>query len=199
MYLQYDCATTMVLLKATADLPLVNRNYVMQCSVITILIRFALNQDYSTNTLCLLLQCQYIVHWRINLSNMLLIIRISKPQVGLSIRIANYMGTWIQTCRNGGYCYFVFLSVVITNSITGSEYQHNYPALKLYSISCSSALVLVHIIKIRMYVVKIVNKDYMVLTLKHLSRDSLQVLAACLPSTLRIQYCYTCKISCKYI
>ena len=151
MYLWYDCATTMVLFNAIADLPLVNHNYIMRCSIITVLICFALNHDCSTNTLGILLHCQYIVHWRIDLLNILLIFRISKLhlfQAGLSITLANYM-------KNSGYCYFTCLCpVVISISIAVSEQQHNYPTLKLYSISYSSALVSVHIIKIRTYVVK---------------------------------------------
>ena len=44
--------------------------------------------------------------------------------------------------------YFTYLyPVVINNSIPVLECWHKYPALKLSSISCSSALILVHIIK----------------------------------------------------
>ena len=69
-------------------------------------------------------------------------------QAGLSMRVTNHTCAWTHTCKNGGYCYFTYLyPVVINNSIPLLEYLHKYPALKLSSISQSSALTLVHIIK----------------------------------------------------
>ena len=50
------------------------------------------------------------------------------------------------------YIFYVLFNVrnknpLYGNSISVSEYWHKYPALKLSSISHSSALILVHIIK----------------------------------------------------
>ena len=91
------------------------------------------------------------MHWRIDLSSILLLLCVSKLhliQGGLSTRVANHTHAWIHTCKNGGYCYFTHLCpVVISNSNPVSEYWHKYRTLKLYSISCSSAVILAHIIK----------------------------------------------------
>ena len=54
----------------------------------------------------------------------------------------------IRTCKNGGYHNFKCrCAVVIGNSNPVLEYWHKYPALKLFSMSRSSALILAHIIK----------------------------------------------------
>ena len=86
-----------------------------------------------------------------DLSSILLLLHISKPHLvpaGMSTRVANHTHAWIHMCKNGGYHYFKRLfSVVISNSNPLSEYRHKYPTLKLSSMSRSSALILVHIIK----------------------------------------------------
>ena len=56
--------------------------------------------------------------------------------------VANHTLAWTHMWKNGGYHY-----LVISISIPVSEYWHKYPMLKLSSISCSSALILAHIIK----------------------------------------------------
>ena len=110
----------------------------MHCSLIIALIRYA--SICSASTLCT---------GMIDLLNILLCN--SKPyfvQAGLSTRVANHTWAWTHRCKNDAYCYFMHLcSAVISNSIPVSEYWHKYPALKLSSISCSSALILVHITK----------------------------------------------------
>ena len=69
------------------------------------------------------------------------------------MRVANYTRACTHTCKNGDYCYFKRLyPVVISNSIPVLEYWHNYPMLKLSSTSCSSALILVHIVFISLIV-----------------------------------------------
>ena len=95
--------------------------------------------------------CNYSVSTlRINLSSVLLLLRISKPhlvQAGLSTKVANHTHAWTHTCKNGGYCYFKHLCpVVMSYSNPVLEYWHKYPTLKLSSISHSGALILVHII-----------------------------------------------------
>ena len=53
----------------------------------------------------------------------------------------------LHTCKNGCYhCFRRLCPVVISNSIPMLEYWFKYPALKLSSISQSSALILAHII-----------------------------------------------------
>ena len=86
------------------------------------------------------------MQWMVNLSSMLLLLlHISKSQ---STTVINHTRAWTHTCKNGGYRYFTYLCpVVISYSIPVSEYWHKYPALNLSSISCSSALILTHIIK----------------------------------------------------
>ena len=77
------------------------------------------------------------VHWRIDLSSVLILLCISKPhlvQAGLNMSVANHTRAWTH-CKNGGYCCFMCLCpVVIRKSIPVSEYWHKYPALKLSSI-----------------------------------------------------------------
>ena len=54
------CSTTnmtTVCLKTMPDLRIVNHNYTMHRSIITVLIR---EHDYNTNTLCMQLQCQLV-------------------------------------------------------------------------------------------------------------------------------------------
>ena len=62
---------------------------------------------------------------------------ISKPhlvQAGLSVRVANRTHAWTHMNKNGGYHYFNHLyPVIISNSISVSEYWHKYPQLKLSS------------------------------------------------------------------
>ena len=113
----------------------------MHCSVIIALIHYACN--YSASTLRTGGSIRIGRYFNSTLS-ILLLFRISKPKLvqGLSKRLTNH------TCKNGGYRYFMPLyPVVISNSISVSEYWHKYPTLKLSSISCSSTLILVHIIK----------------------------------------------------
>ena len=75
---------------------LVNHNYVMHCSVITVLmISYAEQRDYSTNTLSMQLQCRLVScaltdH---NLLSILLLLRISNPylvQAGRRTIVANH-------------------------------------------------------------------------------------------------------------
>ena len=130
---------------------LTNHNYATHCSVITVLICYAQLRDYNTNTLCMQLQCQYAVHWRIDLLSLLLLLRISKPrlvQVGLNTIVENHTRAQTHTCMNGAYCYFKRLCpVVISNSIYVSEYWYRYPVLKLSSMSRCNALILALIVK----------------------------------------------------
>ena len=132
------------------DLCLVNCNYATHSSIITVLISYTLQCDYSTNTLCMQLQCQYAVHWKIDLLSVLLLFCISKlhlVQAGLSTRVADHTCAWIHMCKNGGYHNFMYLCpVVISNSISLSEYWHKHPTSKLSLMSCSSALILTYII-----------------------------------------------------
>ena len=83
------------------------------------------------------------MHWRIDLSIILFLLRVSKPhlvQAGTSTRVANYTRAWTHTCKNGGYRYLKLLCpVVISNSNPLSEYWHKYPALKLSSM-CDSRI-----------------------------------------------------------
>ena len=77
-----------------------------------------------------------------------LVIKPHLVQAGTSMRVANHTRAWTHTCKNGGSCYFKHLCpVVISNLNHLLEYWHNYPMLKLSSMSCSSALILAHIIK----------------------------------------------------
>ena len=91
------------------------------------------------------------MHWRIDLSNVLLLLHNSKShlvQACLSMTVANHMRAQTHTCKNGSYSYFMCLCpVVISNSISVSEYYNKYPSIKLSSISHGSALILAHIIK----------------------------------------------------
>ena len=92
------------------------------------------------------------MHWRIDLSSILLLLHISKPhlvQSGTSTRVANQACAWTHTYKNGGYHYFKHLCpVVISNSNPLLEYWHKYPTLKLSQCYIrSSALILEHIIK----------------------------------------------------
>ena len=83
-------------------------------------------------------------------SSVLHLLCISKLHLvqGLSTRLVNHTCAWTHACKNGGYHYFTCLyQVVISNSISVLEYWHKYPALKLSSISWSSALILAYIIK----------------------------------------------------
>ena len=113
----------------------------MHSSVIITLTRYACN--YSAGW--------YAVHWRIDLSSILLLPCISKPhlfQAGTSMRVANHTRAWTRMCKNGGYRYFKRLCpVVISNLNPLLEYWHKYPVLKLSSMSSSSALILVYIIR----------------------------------------------------
>ena len=86
--------------------------------------------------------------------SILLLLCISKSHLvqGLSTRLANHTRAWTHACKNGGYHYFMCLyQVVISNSISVSQYWHKYPALKLSLISCSSALILAHVIRNNFY------------------------------------------------
>ena len=78
------------------------------------------------------------VHWRINLSSILILLCISKPhlvQAGINTSVANHTRAWTHSCKNGGYYYFMRLCpVVIRKSSPVSEYWHKYSALKLSSI-----------------------------------------------------------------
>ena len=133
LYLQYNCTMTTVHLKTMSDFCLINRNYATHCNVITVLICYALQHDHSTNMLCMQLQCQYIVHWRIDLSSILLLLHISKPhlvQAGLSTRVANHAHAWTHACKNGGY-HYVFYASLSSNSIPVSKYWHKYPILSV--------------------------------------------------------------------
>ena len=113
----------------------------MHSRVIKALMRYAYN--YSASTLCtgvLIFRAYYPVF----------LLCISKPhlvQASLSTRVANHTHAWTHTCKNGGYCYFKLLClVVISNSNSVSEYWHKYPTFKLSSLSHSSTLILAHII-----------------------------------------------------
>ena len=109
-------------------------NYTTHCSIITVVIHNALQQDYSkiyygcnnnTCTLCTGGSIRISRYLNSTLS-ILLLLYISKPhlvQAGLSMRLANYTSAQTQTCKNGGYHYFTHLYlVVISNSIPFSEY-----------------------------------------------------------------------------
>ena len=78
------------------------------------------------------------VHWRIDFSNVLILLCISKPhlvQAGLNMSVANHTYAWTHSSKNGGYYYFMHLCpVVIRKSIPVSEYWHKYPTLKLSSV-----------------------------------------------------------------
>ena len=80
----------------------------------------------------------------------LLLLCINKAHLvhGLSTTLTNHMDAWAHMCKDDGYCSFTCLyPVVISTLISVSEYWHKYPALKLFSISPSSALILLCIIK----------------------------------------------------
>ena len=68
--------------------------------------------------------------------SILLLLYISKPhlvQAGLSMRLANHTSAWTQTCKYDGYHYFTRLyPVVISSSISFSEYWHKYPHPQYY-------------------------------------------------------------------
>ena len=120
----------------------------MHCSMIIPLINYACN--YSASTLCTG-GSMAISRYFNSTSSVLLLLHISKPHLvqGLSMRLANpHVHGHRHTCKNGGYHYFMHLyPVVISNSISVSQYRHKNPALKLFSISRSSALILAHLIK----------------------------------------------------
>ena len=118
----------------------------MHCSVIIALICYACN--YSASMLCTRGSIGISRYFNSTLS-VLLLLCISKLHLvqGLNTRLANHLCAWTHTCKNGGYRYFTCLyPVVISNSISVSKYWHNYPTLKLSSISHGNAI-LVHIIK----------------------------------------------------
>ena len=144
LQLWYDYPTTTVCLKSMPDLCLVNHNYAMHCSIITVLTCYAQQNDYNTNMLCMQLQYQYAVHWRIDFSSILLLLCISKPrlvQASMSMRVANHTRTWTHMCKNGGYHYFKCLCpVLIGNSNAVLLYQHKYPMLKLQYPQCHVAV-----------------------------------------------------------
>ena len=119
----------------------------MHCSVIIALIHYACN--YSASTLCTGGLMGISRYFNSTLS-ILLLFHISKPKLvqGLSKRLTNHIRAWTHTCKNGGYRYFMpRYPVVISNSISVSEYWHECPTLKLSSIPRSSTLILVHVIK----------------------------------------------------
>ena len=119
----------------------------MYCSVIIALICYACT--YNAGMLCTE-GSMGISRYCNSASSVLLLLHISKDHLvqGLSTRVANHSCAWTHTYKNGSYHYFTCLySVVISNSISVSEYWHKYPALELSSISRSSALILAHITK----------------------------------------------------
>ena len=66
----------------------------------------------------------------------------------VATRVADHTCACRHMCKNGGYRYFKRLCpVVISNSNPLSEYWHKYPTLKLSSMSHSSALIMVCMIK----------------------------------------------------
>ena len=66
----------------------------------------------------------------------------------MSTSVVNHTRGWTHMCKTDGYRYFKCLCpVVISNSNPLSEYWHKYTVLKLSSMSRSSALILMHIIK----------------------------------------------------
>ena len=149
----------MVCLKATLNLCLLRHNYTKHCNIITVLIRYM----HSSMVIALIhYACNYNVSMLCtggsigirrcfnSTLNVILLLHISKPHFvqGLSVILANHMHAWTHTCKNGGYSYFTCLyPVVSSNSNPVLQYWHKYPMLKLSSISRSSALILVHIIK----------------------------------------------------
>ena len=88
----------------------------------------------------------YAVHWRIDLSSILLLLCISKPHL-------------VQACRSTRVAKHTRARMVVTAILSVFVQQYSvikihcqststkYPALKLSSMSCSSALILAHIIK----------------------------------------------------
>ena len=122
----------------------------------------------------------------------ILLLCISKPhlvQASMSTRLSNHTCAWIHTYKNGGYRYFKHLCpVVISNSNPVSEYWHEYPALKLSSMSHSSALILVHIIKNNF------NSTYcpcLIVT----GRPQIDSYCSCIED-VRSKYCFTCYYVC---
>ena len=122
----------------------------MHCSVIIALIHYTCN--YSASLLCTKGSMAISKYFNAT-SSVILLLCISKPHIvqGLSTRLANHVHAWTDMCKSGGYHYFTCLCpvviIVISNSISVLEYWRKYPALKLSSISLSSALMLVHFIK----------------------------------------------------
>ena len=60
------------------------------------------------------------VHWRIDLLNVLILLCISKPhriQAGPNTSVANHKHAWTQSCKNGGYCYFMHLCPVVIRKL----------------------------------------------------------------------------------
>ena len=103
LLLQYDCNTTTVCLKTTLDLRLVN------CSIITVLIRYAQQRHYSTNTVCMQLYAlpasTLCTEGSIFQAYYILLLHINKPhlvQAGRNARVENP----VHTSKNGGYRYF---------------------------------------------------------------------------------------------